>query len=54
MEAVEDLLATIFLAAMAVLLTAGIYVYQGLQTGEPGVATPEPAAKLVTVAAAKP
>ncbi|MEO5840860.1 MAG: hypothetical protein ABIQ73_00010 [Acidimicrobiales bacterium] len=46
----EDLLATIFLAAMAVLVVAGIYLYQGLQLSEPG-ATSEPAAKLVTIAA---
>ena len=49
METMEELLVTIFLAAMAVLLTAGVYLYQGLQPTTPGAPTPEQAAKLVTV-----
>ena len=47
MDATEDLLATIFLAAMAVLVVVGIYLFQGLS--DPGVANSKPAAKLVTV-----
>jgi hypothetical protein len=30
MDAMEDLLATVFLAAMAIIVVAGIYLYQGL------------------------
>ena len=51
MDSVDDLLATVFLAAMAVLVVAGIYLYQGLQLSDPGAANSEPAAKLVTIPA---
>ena len=51
MDTVEDLLASIFLAAMAVLVVAGIYLYQGVHVSEPVPATSEPAAKLVTIPA---